>query len=360
MDELNILDEYGVSQLEQTKQDLDTMLSYLTEIESKFQSGDLSIRNFDVKAIQGLESFQTIQDSIYNKNQETISGLYGDDFAKMPMSEIEKRKNTELKGLNDKGKTILNHAFKDLQEGNIDRKEYLNILKGLKKLDSDVKEGNEEIDISESLVNYINDNKGGIGSDVYGLLMAHNLHNQGFEIEKYETKGKGMVRYRVHNPEAIGISKPTKRDTKIYDRNHVFQQVRRGKHGDKIPIADKVHPKAGAVSGLKTKAGWAGIAIDTGLNIKENIENEESTSRIIGDAGVDVGIGAVSLVAAGFTTAAFIGTLGVPVIIGPVAGVVASSIISISLNWEWKSGSISKKIKDGVHSTFNTVAGWFK
>ncbi len=74
VEELNILDEYGVSQLEQTKQDLDTMLNYLTEIESKFQTGDLSIRNFNVKAIQGLESFQTIQDSIYNKNQETISG----------------------------------------------------------------------------------------------------------------------------------------------------------------------------------------------------------------------------------------------------------------------------------------------
>ncbi len=213
MDELNILDEYGVSQLEQTKQDLDTMLSYLTEIESKFQSGDLSIRNFDVKAIQGLESFQTIQDSIYNKNQE-----------------------------------------------------------------------------------------------------------------------------------AIGISKPTKRDTKIYDRNHVFQQVRRGKHGDKIPIADKVHPKAGAISGLKSKAGWAGIAIDTGLNIKENIENEESTSRIIGDAGVDVGIGAVSLGVAGVSTAVVIGILGAPFIIGAVAGIAASSILSVTLNWEGKTGkSISKK-----------------
>src|SRR5699024_461873 len=119
---------------------------------------------------------------------------------------------------------------------------------------------------------------------------AHNLHNQGFEIEKYETKGKGMVRYRVHNPEAIGISKPTKRDTKIYDSRYINQQVKKGKHGDNIRIADKVHSKAGAISGLKSKAGWAGIAIDTGLNIKENIKNNESTSRIIGDAGVDVGI----------------------------------------------------------------------
>ena len=113
VEELNILDEYSVSQLEQTKQDLDTMLNYLTEIESKFQSGDLSIQNFNVKAIQGLESFQTIQDSIYNKNQETISGLYGDDIEKMPMSEIEKMHESTLNKLNDDSRVVLNGALNE-------------------------------------------------------------------------------------------------------------------------------------------------------------------------------------------------------------------------------------------------------
>ncbi|WP_191126242.1 T7SS effector LXG polymorphic toxin [Cerasibacillus terrae] len=129
VEELNILDEYGVSQLEQTKQDLDTMLNYLTEIESKFQSGDLSIRNFNVKAIQGLESFQMIQDSIYNKNQETILGLYGDDFEKLPMSEIEKMHANVLGDLVKDEKVILEQAFHALKNGEIDRKDYANLLK---------------------------------------------------------------------------------------------------------------------------------------------------------------------------------------------------------------------------------------
>lgn len=129
VEELNTLDEYGVSQLEQTKQDLDTMLNYLTEIESKFQSGDLSIRNFNVKAIQGLESFQTIQDSIYNKSQETILGLYGDDFEKLPMSEIEKMHANVLGDLVKDEKVILEQAFYALKNGEIDRKDYANLLK---------------------------------------------------------------------------------------------------------------------------------------------------------------------------------------------------------------------------------------
>jgi len=47
VEQLHLLDDYGASLLEQTKDALQTMQSYLSDIESKFQSGDLSVRNFN-------------------------------------------------------------------------------------------------------------------------------------------------------------------------------------------------------------------------------------------------------------------------------------------------------------------------
>ncbi|WP_079707668.1 hypothetical protein [Paraliobacillus ryukyuensis] len=99
-------------------------------------------------------------------------------------------------------------------------------------------------------------------------LLAYGLYRKGFEIQKYKTAGKEMVRYRVYNPEVVGIRKPTNRDIKIYDKKYVDQQV---KKRNKVPIANRVNVRAGAVSGLKTKADWLGVAIDTGLNVKDNI-----------------------------------------------------------------------------------------
>src|SRR5699024_7809818 len=71
------------------------------------------------------------QDSIYNKNQETISGLYGDDIEKMPMSEIEKMHESTLNKLNDDSRDVLNGALNELKNGNIDRRDYLTFVKGL-------------------------------------------------------------------------------------------------------------------------------------------------------------------------------------------------------------------------------------
>jgi len=348
------------------------MSSYISEIESRFKSGDLSVRNYSVESIKDLTAHEAIMDSIYNQDQATISAMYGENIDKMPMSEIEKMHEGELKKLKSGGKNVLNMALNDLDEGNIDRQEYLKILKGLKEFEENVNKGEIDADIPVDLVNYIEGNRGSIANDmadtmgqvtkhgltVGSLIQAYDLHKQGFEIKKYETKG-GKIRYRVFNPEAIGISKPTKRSTKIYDKRHVDLQVSRGRHGHNIPIADKVNIKAGGIGGLKTKAGWAGVLIDTGLNVKDNIVEGESVSKIVGDAGVDVGIGAVSLAAAGATTAAVVGIAGAPVIIGAIAGVAASAAVSAIAGWEIGNKTVSDHIKSGVQSGIKTIAGWF-
>lgn len=67
VEELTILDDYGTSQLEQTKEDLQTMKTYLSDIESRFKSGDLSVANFDLEAVKGIDSYRSMMDSIYGE-----------------------------------------------------------------------------------------------------------------------------------------------------------------------------------------------------------------------------------------------------------------------------------------------------
>lgn len=372
MEELTILDDYQSSQLEETKQDIQTRRSFISELDGKFKSGGLSVRNYNVEAIQDLTSYNAIQDSLNNLNSDETTTLDKDSIEDMPMYEIEKAKDVSLDDLQDGGKEILNKAYNDLENGTIDRQDYLNILNGLQRFEENIENGEPEAEVSSDLLKYLNDNKGEIANNVadvggkatthgmsaYGLYKAYDLHKKGFEIKSYTTKG-GQKRYRVYNPEAIGISKPTKRDTKIYDRNYVNDQVRR-KNGNNIRIADKVNVRAGAVGELKSKAGWFGVALDTGLNMKDNIQEGESASRIVGDAGVDVGIGAVSLAAAGVASAAVVGTLGAPVIAGAAVGFAASYAVSAISNLKIGDKKISDHVKDGVQSGIKTVAGWFK
>lgn len=117
VEELNILDEYEASQLEKTKDDLQTMRRFLSDIESKFKSGDLSVRNYNVEALQDLTAYNEIMDSIYNKDQETISAMYGENIDEMPLYEIEKMHEGELENLQSGGEYVLNMAFEDLEIG---------------------------------------------------------------------------------------------------------------------------------------------------------------------------------------------------------------------------------------------------
>src|SRR5690625_2640243 len=151
VEELTILDEYEAGRLEETKQALHELRSFISGMESMFKSGDLSIRNYNVEMLEGMPAYNDIMDRLNNKDEATISAMYGDNIDEMPMYEIEKAKDAELRNLGSGGKDFLEMAFNDLEEGVIDRQEYLSILNGLKKFDEDDKEGNLDIEVSTEL-----------------------------------------------------------------------------------------------------------------------------------------------------------------------------------------------------------------
>ena len=373
VDELHILDDYGSSKLESTLDDLQTMKTYIADIEAKFKSGDLSVSNYKVKSLDGVDSYHSIVDRNNNQEKAETETLDKDSIENMPVYEIEKAKDAELDKLGDGGKELLNMAFNDLESGDIDRQEYLTILGGVKQFDHDVESGEGEIEISIDLIEYLEENEANISKDtdvagktaqasitINTFLKAYDLHSKGFEIEKYITKG-GIEKFRVHNPSLAGIQSPKDNGgkTKKYDRSYIDSEVKKN-NGKTLKVAPNVDIKAGTINGLKTKSGWIGVGIGASLNLKDNVMEGEPISKIGGDLGVDAGVGAISLGFAGYTAALVVGSIGAPVIVGAAVATLASAAITTLLSVEVDGKSISDYAKDGVQKGIKSIAGWFK
>ncbi|MDQ0221249.1 hypothetical protein ELQ35_20870 [Peribacillus cavernae] len=176
---------------------------------------------------------------------------------------------------------------------------------------------------------------------------AYKVGRYGVNIRK---KGDTFL---VKNGEYIYI------EGKKFHKNHINSQV---KLGNDLQVAKYVHPAAAVKDAFKSKIGLLGIGITAGENVYQNIESNASASRVIGDAAVDVGLGAVSL-AGGAIAVATAGAVGAPIIAAASVGFGISVIASYLLEgvkFGKKEKSLSEELKDGVQKGVKTVAGWFK
>src|SRR5690625_5436452 len=64
VEELHDLDRSQVASLDSVKEDLQTMKSFLADMESKFKSGELSVGNYSMKAIRDIDAYQSIKESV--------------------------------------------------------------------------------------------------------------------------------------------------------------------------------------------------------------------------------------------------------------------------------------------------------
>lgn len=170
-------------------------------------------------------------------------------------------------------------------------------------------------------------------------------HNVGISKESWG--------FRVKNGRYIGIKGNT------YHNAYINSQL---KLGNTPEIATHVKPSAAIKSAFTSKIGIAGIAITAGENAYNNIQSNESTSKVVGDAVVDVGIGAVSL-AAGAAIVSAVTLAGAPILAAAAAGFLLSTAIAygtegVKIGKDEK--TLSDSLKDGVEKGINTVAGWFK
>lgn len=146
---------------------------------------------------------------------------------------------------------------------------------------------------------------------------------------------------------------------KKFDATYIDSQIERGNLSN---IAQHVRPSSAVKEAFKSKIGLAGIAIATGENVYKNINSNETPSKIVGDAAVDVGIGAGTL-ALGAVVGAGAVALGAPVLVAGGAGLIFSVVSTYALDGikiGKEEKSASDALKDGVEKGIKTVAGWFK
>ncbi|WP_409290423.1 T7SS effector LXG polymorphic toxin [Peribacillus sp. SCS-37] len=176
---------------------------------------------------------------------------------------------------------------------------------------------------------------------------AYNVKKHGVKIEFH--KGSWIVK----NGHRIGI-----KDGK-YPKSYIESQVKRGN----IPnVAKYVRASSAVKESFKGKLGYVGIAFTVGENMYGNIRANAPTSKIVGDAIVDVGVGAVSLTSGTALAALLIaggGTLAAAAGIGAVASFGLGYVLE-GIKYGKSEKSISDSLKDGVESGVETIAGWLK
>ncbi len=196
--------------------------------------------------------------------------------------------------------------------------------------------------------------------DGYGAFIAGRDVKQGFKIVRIKEKGS-EVRYKVFESKHTKFKTSPKngRNYKIYSKNYITSQVKIG-NGQKLGISKFLNSKAGAVSALKSKLGIAGVGIAAIDNVRKNINNNENTGKIIGDAAVDVAIGAATLALGGAVSAAAV-SIGAPVLLGAgIALGVSMGAAYLLDGFKINNKTIGTHIKNGVQSGVKSVAGWFK
>lgn len=175
------------------------------------------------------------------------------------------------------------------------------------------------------------------------------------KVVKTTKNGKEITSYKVKNGKVINIKGQNYADT------WTESQL---KAGHTPEIARQTRVPSAIKGAMKSKLGWAGVAITTGEDLIHNINDPNvSVEKTVGDVGVDVGIGAATLGVGAAAGAIAIGTFGAPVIAAGAAAFVASMFVSELLGgvkWGEDKKSITDMAKEGVESGIKTIAGWFK
>lgn len=178
---------------------------------------------------------------------------------------------------------------------------------------------------------------------------AYAVVSKGASISK---KGDKFV---VNSGKALGF----KKETGIYDKSYIDSQE---KLGNSMDISKHVSPSSAVKDAFKSKIGILGIGVTTTENAIDNYQSNEPSSKIIGDATVDVAVGAATLAGGAFVVALSV-SAGLPILAAGAIGLgisVGGSILIEGIKFGKEEHTVSSSIKEGVQKGIETLAGWFK
>jgi len=168
VNELSILDEYEATLLEETKSNLQTMRSFLSDMESIFNSGDISLIDYDVKLLADSSAYKAIMNHYNNEVGEELTALYGSEIPSKPMYEIEKMYEEISGNLNSNDRAVLEYALEDLKAGRIDREAYASYFMAIVHKEN-------SYDPPDDFIEYLGENSVSIGIDAAEEVLVETL-----------------------------------------------------------------------------------------------------------------------------------------------------------------------------------------
>ncbi|KEO84595.1 WXG100 family type VII secretion target [Tumebacillus flagellatus] len=177
-------------------------------------------------------------------------------------------------------------------------------------------------------------------------------YKKGYGAKRYKLK-KGTF-YEINNPQLKGIE------------GHGTYTPKSPNYRQAMTVAEPRVVTMQAMKDIKgfgTAMGYASIAVDTGTHLYENIQEGKSTSHIVAEATVDVGVGAVSMAAATYTGAAIGTAIGGPIgtLLGAVGGFAVGYFCSLITDGTYVNGkSIGDHMKDGLEEAIDSVGNLTK
>src|SRR5699024_10546280 len=348
------------------KEDLHTMKNYVTELETMFKDGDLSVSNYSVESIQDLAAHRDIMDKIYNKDQATIAAMYGKNIDEMPMSEIEKMKDELLGSLDKNGQEFLNSVYTDLENGDIDRETFKIIMQELNGTEVSEMDDDSRAYIEKIYEDYKNEE---VDNKTFTTVFSGVVSTGASFIEdmlKNEIKG------RTINAAVEGAEQWIKKTTALFlNLGPVASEAGTGANIS-LTLTDRFKDQLRNVVNFGAKHGPAfiGAALDAGSQVF--IGGEDATHASIKAIG-HIGTANAARIAGTAIAAGATATFGLPIlgtaIVASVAGLTIGSLAAKGFDVlydKWGRNvvdgviDVGKNVKEGIGDAVSGAVGFLK
>ncbi|PAD34278.1 LXG domain-containing protein [Terribacillus saccharophilus] len=333
--DLGELDSKHASKLQETQSDLKTMKKYLSEMTTGVSSGAISISEFDTVSLQDMNAYNNIIQQNYGNGNIEITE---DNIEYLPMAAIAAATEKAEKGMDEGSLTILQHAYKSLQQGGISRKEYNAILSTATK-----KNGSDD-EKTDTFLEYLSKNLDKISQDVSKDVLHNSIQQLGLEAKRIGN----FIQEQALNRGIQGPPGPSSfiiPETEGMNRSQLWN-----KYGGKLISGGKVLGKFFAYGSAAW--GWREDVTQKGKTHGEAFIHN-GASLVVGAAAGSFG----STVTAGALT--FLGVSN-PAGWAVLGGIAAGVAISTGFNWLYdeniggiqdKMDYVGNKIEDGINYT---------
>ena len=365
VEELTILDEYEAGRLEETKQALHELRSFISGMESMFKSGDLSIRNYNVEMLEGMPAYNDIMDRINNKDRTTISARYGEDIEKMPLSEIEKMKDELSTKLDKNGQEFLNSVYADLENGEIDRETFKIIMQELNGTELSEMDNDSRAYIEAVYQDYKNEE---VDNNTFTTVFSGVVSTGASFIEDML---KGKIKGKAIDAAVEGAVNWIKNTTDLF-LNLAPVAVEAGTGANvSLTLTDRFKDQLRNVVNFGSKHGPAflGAVLDAGSQVV--IDGEDTTHATIKAIG-HIGTANVARIAGTALAAGVVATLGLTVgttAIAVVSGLVIGSFAAKGFDMVYDKWGrdivdgvvdIGKDVKKGIGNAVSGTIGFLQ